>query len=359
MVAILPVMKDIRWKLRTDDVRLPTAAEILSLKLPSKALNAGPSDVLGEDDRNPVSIGDRDSTSEKISKAPWQAHGILSELPSDLPKPIELPSTDDNYQAAKSGYRTWGNDNKTERANPTSLEATAKNTSFNENSNLPVQEETEPITEKPSMLPVASQPPVEPMAERATPRREPQRASSEQTPCHVRAPYLRGDRDSEGKLDLLPLTRDTQIFPAASDRPSNRLWLHRTWRSFEAGILRTEYRRRRERRGLRTLIIPLRAPCYPHPPYDKHDIRTALLRGIKILWFYVRYAVFFVIWSSLYASYFIGFFPFIVWVAHRHRNVLADRRTLEIQQRESIQMLGTWYRDDAFWDVAHETQNPV
>ena len=78
MVAIEPIIKEIRRKLHTDDVRLPTAAEIRSSAVPSKALGAGLPDVLGKDDRTPNLAGRRTTTSGESSKAPWQAHKISS-----------------------------------------------------------------------------------------------------------------------------------------------------------------------------------------------------------------------------------------------------------------------------------------
>ena len=372
MVAIAPVMKDIGRKLNTDDVRLPTAAEIQSLTAPSKSLTAAPSDVQEEDDRNPVLVGRRASTSEEISTGLWQSHEV-PELVSDPSRVRELPSAEYNYQAVKSVDRIAGHDdNKTGRASPTSLNASTKNMLSNEKSNLPVPEENEPITEKPPMLPAASQPLVALMAEQTQLPREPQRAPLNWTPSDARTPIA--DRaesvsqvpmvttttntaqyDYVERADILPGNTDfyleTQIqvekspceSPQARDRllktSSLRLWLRlisaprRIWKKFEARILRIEYRRRREGLGSRSVLNPLLVPSDYHYRLDEINVRKALLKDIAILWYYVTSFL-------LYISYFIFCFPFILWVAHRHRNVLVHRRALEVQQRESIMMLG-------------------
>ncbi|KAL8823055.1 MAG: hypothetical protein Q9191_006225 [Dirinaria sp. TL-2023a] len=210
MVAIEPVMRDIGRMFKTDDVRLPTATEIRSLTASSKALTAGPRDVLGEDDRSSILAGGRAGTSEQILKAPWQVYvremvtcpdpSVRKELPdfrkgselrSELPElesselelpGLELPSPRENYQAAESGYQAaWHDENKTERANATSLEARPgpKLTP------LPVQEATEPVGEKVTTPAVTSQPSLASMEKGTELAPEPQ-----QTPSELRSSNL-------------------------------------------------------------------------------------------------------------------------------------------------------------------------
>lgn len=339
MVAIEPVMRDIGRMFKTDDVRLPMATEIRSLTASSKALTAGPRDVLGEDDRSSISAGGRAGTSEQISKAPLQAYerGLVtcpdpsvrkelpdfrevSELGSELPElesselefpGLELPSPRDNYQAAESGYQAaWHDENKTERANATSLEARPgpKLTP------LPVQEETEPVGEKVSTPAVTSQSSLASMEKRTEPAPEPvpepQQAPFELRSSNARTPSVdRADLASLNPLSYRPYANvaHTSIHPSnpdldcmnddgilspgirssleAPDRPGKKsFWLQqlislrlRAWRPVETRILRYEFQRRR-RRGFHVL----QGQIGPYPRYGHGNVGY-----IDIWWYHI------------------------------------------------------------------------
>lgn len=85
MVAIGPVLEDIREKLETDDVRLPTAAEIF---------NASNVDynILEEESRT-LSEGDQIGISGEGSKKRWEPQELLSTKDRNLP--VEVPSVTD------------------------------------------------------------------------------------------------------------------------------------------------------------------------------------------------------------------------------------------------------------------------
>ena len=154
------------------------------------------------------------------------------------------------------------------------------------------------------------------------------------------------------------------------ERPRKSIFLihmvYKIWRSVEALVLRTEYRRRKSRKRktwlayritwfIDHLIHPKKAPYRIIPPYFR---RLRQLQQSRF-WYYLRlpfyylrlpfYYILDILLSFMYcfvrfflpnSLYFVVCFPLIVWVRIRHRDVLVDRETRARQQEESIRMLG-------------------
>lgn len=118
---------------------------------------------------------------------------------------------------------------------------------------------------------------------------------------------------------------------------------YKIWRRFETLILRTGYRRRQQKWRLHRfpfrMIWFLNHSEKPNDD-DSSNIRTAVLKDIKIFWYYLSLPLSIIVTVLLNILYFVVCFPFIFRVAHRHRDVLEDAKTLERKRHESIEMLG-------------------
>lgn len=361
MVAIEPTLEDIGRKLKTDDVRLPTAVEIESLRVSSKASEVEILKELKEETRASTSEASQVSISGDNLKKVWKAQdgstrrnsaGLsgppierylrpyeLPSSPAERHLPRELPLTTDKYLPAEFPV-------------PDGL----------------VQQEDESLDEKSSMLGDA---PHTSMSQPSVPPGEGLRGNSESrestigrvariplatiqsypTQPTVSLHFIDTSTRSTITTPIEPstyLTRQTRQWKSTRAIPQTlrALSLHmirlpyKTWRRLETLILRTEYRRRQPGRYRSPLGLVSILSNPEHPFDDCYHAPIPLLKNTQVFWYYLRFS--FVISGNVLLNilYFVFCFPFILWVAHRHRDVLADAKTLARQQYESIEMLG-------------------
>ena len=346
MVAIEPVLTSIRQKLGTDEVRLPTAAELKMITQSSEGSKVEPS--LNEEARMFTSNGDGVIISSEGSKKVCGAEGWSTwraELPgSDEDLPPEMPEglvVDQEFRLVEQ----------------------QKDELFNEKSE----------TEDGPSQPWINRP--------AVSTREP------------RLEIKMSERSTTGQamhIPVIPLTDNycpptsfpsflrhednytVQVTVPAIDRKRKSIFrihmVYKIWHSVETLLLRTEYQRRKSRK--RKTWLAYRITWFnahlAHPNNEFFDVRysdfqTTMLRDIQAFWYYLRlpfYYILDILLSFMYSFvgffllnplYFVVCFPLIVWVSIRHRDVLVDGETRARQQHESIRMLGNLpYRVDDY-----------
>ena len=359
MVAIEPILENIKRKLKTDDVRLPTATEIERQTVSFKATNGEVSNELDEETRAPTSEVNQTKTSGKSPQKPCK----VQEWSTQRNTP-ELPSTEDRHLLGEP---------RTEDGYYYPFELPEHLVDM---SHLLDQQEDKSLNEKSPVQDGAPQTPiVQPSLPHGTVSHKDkesrglaigQAAPVALTSIHnsyvpsISNPLVRFESQSVG---ISNTTVDLEVYEPGSSMPRTQQWKvaraitkipialllsktislpYKTWHFLETVVLRTEYRRRmRGRRLYRHLFRPIWILSHlGHPGDYSVNIHTAILNDIQISWYYVCLPLFIVGEVLLNILYFVVCFPFIFWVAHRHRDVLTDVRTLERQQRESIEMLG-------------------
>jgi hypothetical protein len=73
---------------------------------------------------------------------------------------------------------------------------------------------------------------------------------------------------------------------------------------------------------------------------DYPDCYRYRYRALLLPWYYFRLPFYAVAIALLNILYFVVCSPILLWVIHRHRDVLEDEETLVRQLHESIEMLG-------------------
>jgi hypothetical protein len=321
MTPINPILEDIKRKFGTPDVRLPGRGEIESLAVQSRV-----SKTLAVEEQDGQAS---DSLDRQISE-PTSASKTLFTFPTDLP--------------------TWVN----RLGIPSETDIGSSN-----------QQEEEIINEKPTMLekapetsmavPHTSRPEFPGnvnKAKRST-ARHPRRASwpirPEMSPISFSLPFSSErtlNSDVSTASTLVPTLQDPGYYfkrtKPSSSVPQSLFQKTYTmpftlWRRAETFLLRSEYRRRwltRHSRRRRLRLVPfLYIPDYPD--YYRYRYR-ALLLSLH----YFRLPFYAVAIALLNILYFVVCSPFLLWVIHRHRDVLEDEETLVRQRHESIEMLG-------------------
>ena len=125
----------------------------------------------------------------------------------------------------------------------------------------------------------------------------------------------------------------------------------RIWHYLERAILRIEYRRAKQgwRVGWRTYRFgPRMIQILDAQRFSRHILLYLRSRGChRLLWYFIFMLHIVVVIMldnlvnmTLSILYLICCFPFIIWVAHRNRDVTFDSGELEMQRLESIEMLG-------------------
>ena len=318
MVAIEPILEDIGRKLKTDDVRLPTAGEFESLTVDFNGANA----------EMPTEVGDISVPSSQSDQGVLKIRQIFGESLSHR----ELSSPIQEYQA---------------------LELPAG--SVNKKSHSSDQQEDESLNEKSDIVGDA------PHTSMIQPSILP-----DEGPCNSNE--LRGS--TIGQAGLVPLlppisTGLVDVESQRSSTPRTRQWNfglailslllykmislpYRIGRRAEALILRFEYKHRQRGRRIwpryrsyNHLFLSLSRPSPPR--VVSNDIPSAVWGDIRLFWYYLHRRLYYpkiFLNFLLNFLYFVFCFPFIFWVVQRHRNVLEDAESLEARLCDSISMLG-------------------
>lgn len=303
MVAIEPILEDIKRKFKTKDVRLPKTAEAesFSASFAQMKMSAGPGESLLEaaPDRNRVYEFDGDLGKYRKAQAS-SAMIIATELPSDSrPGYCKAPS-DINATELPSYSR------------PGICELPSGHA--NSGSSTLVQRQDTGLDEKSSMLDDAPQTSrVQPSLPQHESRYDnfdndirtigPEALSSRYTPLYRPIPDT--ERDPYEKI-------------SESHRSQGYL-PYRIWHHLETLILRGEYRRRKERRRLCGITLPfiLIFSLYTFEyDFDYPPTARRCFRGI--CGFSIHYMLF-TVDILLNILYLVICFPLIWWVAYRHR----------------------------------------
>jgi hypothetical protein len=328
MTPIKPILEDIKRKFGTPDVRLPGRGEIESLAVQSRV-----SKTLAVEEQDGQAS---DSLDRQISE-PTSASKTLFTFPTDLPTWVNrlgIPSETD-IGSSKQQEEEIINEKSTmlEKAPETSMAV--------------------PPTSRPEFPGNVNK------AERST-ARHPRRASSPIRP-EMFAPTVRDylPFSSERPMHSGPvhsaISTASTLVPTLQDpgyyfkrtKPSSSVpqsLFQKTytmpftlWRRAETFLLRSEYRRRRPRRHSRRRRLRL-VPFLYMPDYP--DCYRYRYRALLLPWYYFRLPFYAVAIALLNILYFIVCSPILLWVIHRHRDVLEDEETLVRQRQESIEMLG-------------------
>ncbi|KAL8653591.1 MAG: hypothetical protein Q9226_003785 [Calogaya cf. arnoldii] len=308
MLAIEPMFDDIKMVLGTDDVRLPTNAEVqLAASYPgTQHLKHHLQETIDFITRFPIS-----------DKTPLISESVATK---SRDWPAEDPSINEKSATANGSPRT--------STNGTSVSATVIGD--------PV---SEPRTRAHSI-------------ERANRYRQEVVSSQDVAPLPLTLSEPRGDGTihpgDDHKVHHTPRTR-RDIYRSM---PPSRRFIYMpliVWHLFETFILRTEYKRRR--RKIRFLSLPvvgfITFSVRPLAANPGQGFGHRLLTWLKTIW-YNRRLHFLVLLAPVAAFgnfllnilYFILCFPFICWVLHRHHGVLEDVDVLRRQVQRSFEMLG-------------------
>ena len=328
MVAIEPILEDIRRRFKTDDVRLPTAVEVRTLTASFwgselETLN----DVEEEtpDDHQVNLLGES-------SNSPWET---ASSSPI-LRHPLGIPSTTDRYlpnelvqgPVAENTHRTVEQKNKSLDEKPflhdmlkTSLhEPSAPPRELPRDSNESRVPATDQAAPNPSIIDhgISTLPNSTQSFRHAISKRERKVALES---CNVSVHYSSAEQWQ---------TVTTSEKKSKSLSAYGIIGLpYRFWRFFETLILRIEHRRRQDWhrvRGLRK-SPPFRLFWilnYPRYPGDTSSILHVVLKAVKVFWYYVTIP--FIPTVNILANifYVLLCFPMIFWVSHRHRVELGN-----------------------------------
>lgn len=283
MVAIEPVLKDIRRKLDTVDVRLPSADEIVSLTVASKFSRA----------RIPNERKEETSTlTPEVEQASMPGKGSKNLRILDPPR---LPS-------------------KTEKYLPNELQDGL----VDQRSYVLDRREDESLEKNHSVQDDASQPPmVQPSLspDEQARRKNSSRGSTVDQPASRSPNAARKHQGSERKY-ITPHTRRPWTTAA--------LWPYRAWWCLVIFVLRTESLRITQRWGLyvsRHFLQMLDPPEYPG--IDSFDVQTAtdvIMYCLHLLLICPVNGLTLILKLLFEVLYFVVCFPVLVWLVYRHRN---------------------------------------
>lgn len=314
MVAIQSVLEDIGRKFKTDDVRLPTAAEIESFnkvlepELGLATVPEGTQVLSSEGHQNETPASDFTET-EKARKELHMADQ-RTESKFDMntsSSPMSLFSRD--ISVAADSFRP-------------ELPAFAELRS-------PAEIELPGDLNEPTPYPRTQG-----VSNHSTSTRKDEPTG----PCIALMP---SQMDLEAAIQTPPRRADLStskiaVFAPVFRRSVNHLG--QVWQAFEALILRIEYRRRRERSRFSVVLVRLM-----WKPMRLTDFPWTSAKGIRWIdywFFYSQYYTIFMFGNILLnLLYCIFLFPFILWVLYRHHDVLERPRTQK-QFQASIEMLG-------------------
>lgn len=335
MTPIQPILEDIKKCFGTSDVRLPGRGDIeliytvqprVSQNLAFEEKGGQNSDALNERDSTPTGV------SRTLSSVPTYWPPRLNQL--GMPSEVDFDSSNQQDEEI-----------------------------VDEKSNMLEQDPETPIAVLPTPRP---KPPGNEQSSKRSKARRPMRASS------LSDPRLSGISFSPESLEQ-PLASDlstaptftqtvrnhpseistaSTLVPTLQDpghyckptRPSSSVppslfqktytMPFKLWRRVEIFLLRTEYIRRGPpaRYGRRTRLRL--APFLSMPDFP--DRNASFMIPVH----YLRMPFYAVAIALINILYFVVCFPFLLWVIHRHRDVLEDEETLEQQVQESIEMLG-------------------
>lgn len=342
MVAIQPILEDIGRRFKTDDVRLPTAVEIESIKsisqepeltLPNMQEGTPPSELQSNQNAIPASGLTETRKAQKRSLQRYFQRSISEDI-DETRNEISLISS-----------------------RPASV--LAQNQSINERSHVSKKQD-ELLSEKSSMTadaprtsivqwsPIHFELPGE--DDLPTPYPLGQEVLNNSSPTlgtfyHELPEYHMTSMPSSTNLEaavqasLRQINRPTSKI--AMPLPFSQRFIHhlgQIWNGFEALILRIEYRRRRGRSRSSAFLVGMMWRPMELP--DSSWIPDSMQRGINQWLYYSQYFTILMFGNILLNFlYCIFLFPFILWVLYRHHDVLERPRTQE-QFRASMEMLG-------------------
>lgn len=336
MVAIQPVLEDIGRKFNIDDVRLPTAVEIEYLKssmLQQRRLNMQKRPQSSDSEINQNATAPNGLMAIRKAQGGFISRHFREELNVTR---FELSSDSIVAQNQVSKQSCISNE---------------QDESLNEKSSAAAELPRNSIVQ-------SSLPPLELFDENNEPTRSVLDQGVSTHSSSTRENDLTGDH-----VALVPSEMGLGAAFHAQQRETNqsttkvalvlsslsKLVTHSSqiWHGFEALILRTEYRRRRERNRCSVLLVRMtRKPWFPRSHYSWMSRDTQLRIKWGIYW--SQYFTIFMLGNILLNFlYWIFLFPFVLWVLYRHRDVLERPRTAE-ELQASIEMLGQLpnrYRD--------------
>ena len=376
MVAIQSVFKDIGRKFNTDDVRLPTAAELKSFAKVSEpelalsnvqewtqALSSG-------DTRNETPANDSIEIGKARRKLNMGDKSIKPSFGTDInssptsPAVVFSEDISENINQNEVLLMNASDVARNQSVNITSQVSNARDEQLNEKSSVaahPFRPELLPCAEPPLRAEVeishslwrtefelAGPLPVDLPGNLDEPRQYPtsQRVSNHSS--STRNDELTGhgmlmssQMDLEAATHKPPRKADLSTSKFAVFRPFSRQFVNRSgqiWHAFEALILRIEYRRRRER--CRSSVFLVRMMWKPITvsdlPWTSHKTQRWIDRWLYYWYYYTIFMFGNILLNLLYC---IFLFPFILWVLYRHHDVLEGPRAQE-QFQASIEMLG-------------------
>lgn len=311
MVAIQPVLEDIGRRFKTDDVRLPSAAEIESLRLVAKGQEVESSkgqeeiQALDSEDNQPTIKVDGLNETRKgqgglTSRNTIEVPGALvNELPSMIKLPDRLlgqnPPVNNEKSPPSNGQDQWLNE-------------------------MPSLDSFRPIH-------------FELIGEENVPRPYPRGQG-----VSIHSSSTRNDNLTRSLIASVPPQTDLEAAFQAPLPNTHRLTFKRVshlslsrqftkrsgqiWHGFETLILRIECWRRRERSSSSAFLV--RMMWYPLKPPDCSWMQRRIDRGLNYLLYYTVFVFGNILLNFLY---WIFLFPIILLVRYRHYDVLEGSRT--------------------------------